>query len=86
MKIKSSRPKRTPEADTKPVRQASVQWLTYEEAARHCRWSVAYLRNLVSAGLVPVYGPPRRRRFRLDMLDLYLRDPSASMREFKREK
>lgn len=39
-------------------------WLTYAEAATYTGWSVAYLRNLVSAGQNPVYGKPRVRRFR----------------------
>jgi len=61
-------------------------WLTYAEAAAYCRWSVAYLRNLVSAGRVPVYGKPRVRRFRRDMLDLFLTDPDAAMRRFRAER
>jgi excisionase family DNA binding protein len=64
---------------------ASV-WLTYAEAAVYCRWSVAYLRNLVSAGEIPVYGKPRVRRFRRDMLDLFLTDPDAAMRRFRAER
>jgi hypothetical protein len=70
------------------LRQAepAAVWLTYAEAARHCRWSVAYLRNLVSAGRVPVYGKPRVRRFRRDMLDLFLTDPDAAMRRFRAER
>lgn len=72
--------------DSRSQPPADVIWLNYEEAARRCRWSVAYLRNLVSAGRVPVYGPPRKRRFRADMLDLYLQDPAASMRKFQKEK
>ncbi len=62
------------------------RWLTYAEAAVHCRWSVAYLRNLVSAGRIPVYGKPRVRRFRRDMLDLFLTDPDAAMRRFRAER
>jgi hypothetical protein len=61
-------------------------WLTYAEAARRCRWTVAHLRNLVSAGRVPVYGKPRMRRFRRDMLDMYLTDPDAAMRRFRAER
>lgn len=61
-------------------------WLTYSEAARYCRWSVAHLRNLVSAGQIPVYGKPRVRRFRRDMLDLFLTDPDAAMRRFRAER
>ncbi len=61
-------------------------WLTYAEAAAYTGWSVAYLRNLVSAGQVPVYGKPRVRRFRRDMLDRFLTDPDAAMRQFHAER
>jgi len=61
-------------------------WLTYRQAAEYCGWSVAYLRNLVSAGQIPVYGKPRVRRFRRDMLDLFLTDPDAAMRRFRSER
>ena len=45
------------------ARDATSRWLTYPEAAAYCRWSVSYLRNLVCAGQIPVYGKPRVRRF-----------------------
>ena len=61
-------------------------WLTYREAAAYCGWSVTYVRNLVSAGQIPVYGRPRVRRFRRDMLDLFLTDPDAAMRKFRAER
>jgi excisionase family DNA binding protein len=61
-------------------------WLTYAEAAAYTGWAVAYLRNLVSAGRIPVYGKPRVRRFRRDMLDLFLTDPDAAMRRFRVER
>ena len=61
-------------------------WLTYREAADYCGWSVAHLRNLVSAGQVPVYGRPRVRRFRRDMLDMFLTNPDAAMRKFRAER
>jgi excisionase family DNA binding protein len=61
-------------------------WLTYIEAAAYTGWSVAYLRNLVSAGQIPVYGKPRVRRFRRDMLDVFLTDPDAAMRRFRAER
>jgi excisionase family DNA binding protein len=72
-----------------PLRERSpfpTPWLTYREAAAYCGWSVGYLRNLVSAGQVPVYGKPRLRRFRRDMLDLFLTDPDAAMRSFRAER
>ena len=65
---------------------ATSPWLTYAEAAAYCGWSVAYLRNLVCAGQVPVYGRPRVRRFRRDMLDRFLTDPDAAMRLFRAER
>jgi hypothetical protein len=69
--------------DTRPF---PTPWLTYPEAAAYCGWSVGYLRNLVSARQVPVYGKPRVRRFRRDMLDLFLTDPDAAMRSFRAER
>jgi excisionase family DNA binding protein len=70
----------------RPVAQRAgrgVTWLTYTEAASYTGWSVGHLRNLVSAGRIPVYGRPRVRRFRRDMLDLHLANPDAAMREFR---
>lgn len=61
-------------------------WLTYEEAAAYTGWSVGHLRNLVSAGQIPVYGHPRSRRFRRDMVDLYLTDRDVAMRLFHQER
>lgn len=61
-------------------------WLTYRDASRYTGWSVGYLRNLVSAGAIPVYGPRRQRRFRRDMLDLFLTNPDAAMRKFRLER
>jgi excisionase family DNA binding protein len=58
-------------------------WLTYAQAASYTGWSVRHLRNLVSAGQIPVYG---RRRFRRDMLDLYLTNPNMAMRKFLLER
>ena len=61
-------------------------WLTYAQAAFYTGWSVGHLRNLVSAGQIPVYGRSRVRRFRRDMLDLYVTDPDAAMRKFRLER
>ena len=58
-----------------PSAEGGPSWLTYEQAARYAGWSVGHLRNLVSAGQIPVYGIRRRRRFRRDMLDLFLTEP-----------
>ncbi len=60
-------------------------WLTYAQAARYTGWSVRYLRKLVSARQMPVYGRPRVRRFRRDMLDLDLTNPNMAMRTFLAE-
>ena len=57
-------------------------WLTYAQAASYTGWSIGHLRNLVSAGRIPVYGRPRVRRFRRDMLDLFLTNPDMAMRTF----
>jgi len=74
-------------AETAPPLPARAEhaspWLTYAQAAQYTGWTVAYLRNLVSAGAIPVFGKPRVRRFRRDMLDLFLTDPDAAMRAFR---
>ena len=62
------------------------RWLTYREASRRSGWSVESLRRLVSQGQIPVFGPPRMRRFRMDLLDLYVVDREAAMRRFRGEK
>ena len=62
------------------------RWLTYAEAAHHTGWSIRHLRNLVSGGRIPVYGRPRVRRFRRDMLDLFLTNPVMAMRKFLSER
>jgi excisionase family DNA binding protein len=72
-----------PPRDESEVRR---HWLTYRQAAAYCGWSVNYVRNLVSAGQIPVYGKPRVRRFRRDMLDLFLTNPDAAMRKFRAER
>ena len=61
-------------------------WMRYQDAADYIGVSVGHLRNLVSAGQIPVYGPVRVRRFRRDMLDLYVTDPDAAMRKFRLER
>ena len=61
-------------------------WLTYERAAAYTGWSIRYLRNLVSADAIPVFGESRSRRFRRDMLDLYLTNRDAAMRKFRLER
>jgi len=64
----------------------SMRGLTYRQASIYTGWSVEYLRNLVSAGQIPVYGKLRVRRFRRDMLDLFLTNPDAAMRKFRLER
>lgn len=61
-------------------------WLTYAQAAKYCGYNVAHLRNLVCAGEIPVYGPPRRRRFSTATLDAYMIDPDRAMRQFRKRK
>ena len=61
-------------------------WLRYQDAADYIGISVGHLRNLVSAGQIPVYGTARRRRFRRDMLDAFLTDPDMAMRRFLAER
>ena len=68
-----------------PSAEGGPSWLTYEQAARYAGWSVGHLRNLVSAGQIPVYGIRRRRRFLRDMLDTYLTDPDMAKRRFSAE-
>lgn len=60
-------------------------WLTYPQAAAYTGWTVVYLRNLVSAGEIPVHGRPRVRRFLKSELDSFLTDPVAAMRRFRAE-
>jgi excisionase family DNA binding protein len=66
--------------------ERAAMWLTYTEAASYAGWSVGHLRNLVYSGRIPVYGRPRVRRFRRDMLDLHLTNPNMAMREFRSER
>jgi len=61
-------------------------WLTYRQASEYTQLAVGSLRNLVSAGQIPVYGAPHSRRFRRDMLDLFLTDRDAAMRLFRHER
>jgi excisionase family DNA binding protein len=61
-------------------------WLTYEQAAQYLSLTQATLRGLVSARQIPVYGSPRFRRFRADMLDLWVRDRANAMRKWTEEK
>lgn len=62
------------------------KWLVYRQAAIYVGLSVRYLRNLVSAERIPVYGPPRSRRFNVNMLDLWIADRDAAMRKFLAER
>ncbi len=83
--IPASEPPTLPRAADPPT-YPRTPWLTYAEAAAYTGWSVGYVQNLVSAGKIPVYGRPRSRRFRRDMLDLYLTNPDMAMRKFQAEK
>jgi excisionase family DNA binding protein len=66
--------------------EQAATWLTYTQAATYTGWSIRHLRNLVSGGRIPVYGRPRVRRFRRDMLDLFLTNPDMAMRKFLSER
>jgi len=61
-------------------------WLDYDEAAQYTRLAVGTLHAMVSARQIPVYGSRRCRRFRKDMLDLWLLDRSRAMRKWEEEK
>ncbi|MCP4599092.1 MAG: helix-turn-helix domain-containing protein [Proteobacteria bacterium] len=63
-----------------------MRWMTYQVASQYTGWSVRYLRNLVSAGCIPVYGQSRSRRFRQDMLDSFLTNRDMAMRKFRLER
>ena len=76
----------TPANHSAVSRPSASRWMTYAQTAAYTGWSVRYLRNLVSAGTIPVYGQPRSRRFRRDMVDLYLTDRDAAMRKFRLER
>ena len=60
--------------------------LCYAEAAIYAGYSIRYLRNLVSADAIPHYDGARSRRFRRDMLDLWLTNRDAAMRKFSAER
>ncbi|MCK9463172.1 MAG: helix-turn-helix domain-containing protein [Proteobacteria bacterium] len=77
---------RDPGGGVPPGSGSTRKWLNYEQAADYTGWSVRYLRNLVSADQIPVYGPLRSRRFRVDMLDLFLTNRDAAMRKFLAER
>jgi hypothetical protein len=62
------------------------KWLNYEQASAYTGWSVGRLRNMVSAGQIPVYGKKGVLRFRADMLDAFLSDPDVAMRKFRLER
>ena len=65
---------------------AERTWLTYAQAAEHTGYTVRSLQNLVCSGRIPVYGKPRSRRFRRDMLDAWLTNPDMAMRRFAEER
>jgi len=69
------------------VESTSVPWWSkYAPAAQYLGITVSYLRCLVSSDAIPVYGGPRSRRFRRDMLDLFITDREVAMRQFRRER
>lgn len=64
----------------------TTPWLTYEGAAEYVSLSVKTLHSLVSARQIPVYGSRRRRRFRKDMLDMWLTNSALAMRKWAEER
>jgi excisionase family DNA binding protein len=67
------------------VPDVRTPWLDYREAAAYTRLAVGTLQCLVSARQIPVYGSRRCRRFRREMLDLWLRDRKLAMRKWEEE-
>ncbi|MCK9463249.1 MAG: helix-turn-helix domain-containing protein [Proteobacteria bacterium] len=82
----SSPPPPPPKPEISPESLKEKVWLSYAEAAIYCCLSLGHLRNLVSADAIPVYGGPRSRKFRRDMLDLWMTDRDAAMRKFRLER
>lgn len=77
----------TAQDNVEPLRRETAPyWMTYSLAAAYLGITVAYLRNLVSADAIPVYGKPRERRFRRDMLDCWQTNRDAAMRKFRAER
>lgn len=64
----------------------STPWLTYESAAEYTSLAVSTLHSLVSARQIPVYGSRRMRRFRKDMLDMWLTNRDLAMRKWAEER
>lgn len=65
--------------------QIDTPWLTYKGAARYLSLAEGTLKTMVSAQQIPVYGSRRMRRFRADMLDLWLTDRDLAMRKWREE-
>lgn len=60
-------------------------WLNYEEAASYIRVALSTLQHHVSARQIPVYGTRRARKFRRDMLDLWLVNKPLALRKWHEE-
>jgi excisionase family DNA binding protein len=60
-------------------------WLTYKDAAQYLSLAESTLKGMVSSREIPVYGSRRMRRFRTDMLDLWLTDRDLAMRKWREE-
>lgn len=65
--------------------RAATPWLTYRTAAAYLSLAESTLKGMVSSGEIPVYGSRRMRRFRADMLDLWLTDRDLAMRRWREE-
>lgn len=69
------------------VQAATIQtpWLTYKTAAAYLSLKESTLKGMVSAQEIPFYGSRRFRRFRADMLDLWVTDRDLAMRKWRME-
>jgi hypothetical protein len=70
---------------TTAAEHVATPWLDYEKAAAYTLLTVRSLHTLVSSRQIPVYGSPRCRRFRKDMLDLWLINRPRAMRKWEEE-
>lgn len=61
-------------------------WLTYEQACEYLHVAKSTLFALVHDRKIPVYGSPRMRRFRRDMLDLWLVNRDLALRRWAEER
>ena len=65
--------------------QPASPWLTYKSASDYLSLAESTLKTLVSSEQIPVYGSRRMRRFRIDMLDLWVTDRDLAIRKWREE-